>query len=103
MQAKSTDLYVYHGQEIMRATSEGYVYRPAIRMGPSGQWRITGAVERNNFGHVVRVYTWDELQAATNTIPWTWKNGAQRTYVRDLDHGTIREWRSPRHSLRKVG
>jgi hypothetical protein len=32
-------------------------------------------------------------------IPWTWKNGVQRTFVRDYAYGTIREWRHQKHSI----
>ena len=70
---------------------------------PSGQWRVTGAVERNNFGNVVRRYTLAEILADPDSIPWKCRNGAQRTFIRDLDHGTVREWRSPGHSVSKVG
>lgn len=70
---------------------------------PSGQWRIVGAVERNNFGNVTRRYTLAEILADPDAIPWRWKNGAQRVFLRDFDHGTIREWGSPRHSVKRVG
>jgi hypothetical protein len=31
-------------------------------------------------------------------IQWKHKNGAQRVFVQDFDHGSIREWRTP-HSI----
>lgn len=98
---KCTDLYVYHGTEIMRATLDGYVYRPQIHMRPSGQWQIIGAVMLNNFGRTVHRYTWEEIKADPASIPWTHRNGKQQTHVIDLDHGTRRMWGSPGHRISK--
>lgn len=61
----------------------------------SGKWLLTGAVEYNNFGHVVRRYSQEELLSAE--IPWTHKNGKQRTHLTDLDHGTRRTWGGRNH------
>lgn len=90
---------IEYGNETMLLQPDGCVSRPAIGMKASGQWRITGAVERNNFGHVVRRYTLAELLANPRVIPWRFANGKQRTFVQDLDYGTRREWRSPTHSI----
>ena len=64
---------------------------------PSGQWKITGAETRNNFGYVTRRYTLAEILADPRAIPWKHKNGKQRTYLTDLDHGTHRTWGNPDH------
>lgn len=66
---------------------------------PSGQWRITGAVTRNNFGHVTRHWSLAEILADPSVIPWKFANGKQRTFLTDYDHGSNREWRSPGHSV----
>lgn len=98
-----TDVYVYYGSEIMRATPEGYVYRPAIRLRPSGNWRITHATQYAgpNSSRIVRVWTWAEILADPSLIPWRNKKNEQITFVRDLDHGTVREWRNPKHEISK--
>ena len=90
---------IQYGGEYMTLQDDGCIARPAIGMKANGQWRITGAVERNNLGGVVRRYTFAEILADGPRIPWRFKNGKQRTFIRDLDHGTMREWRSPRHSI----
>ena len=87
--------FIQHGSELFTLYEGGEVGRPTIKMAPSGQWRVIGAVERNNFGHAIRFYSLAEV--LRDAIPWQFKNGKQRTFIRDLDHGTIREWRSPRH------
>lgn len=65
----------------------------------SGQWRVIGAVEINNFGYNVRQYSLKEILQSPESIPWKWKNGKQRVHIIDLDHGTIRTWMSPTHSV----
>ncbi len=66
---------------------------------PSSDWLCTGAVTRNNFGRVSRVYSLAEIILNAPEIPWKFKNGKQKTYITDLDHGTPREWGSPGHSV----
>ena len=66
---------------------------------PSGKWVITGAVERNNLGGVVRTYTLAEVLANPSAIPWKHKNGTQRTCLTDIDHGTRREMASPSYTV----
>lgn len=90
---------IEHGSEYMKLHADGCISRPQIHMGPSGQWRVTGAVTRNNFGYITRRWTLDEIIANPGAIPWRFKNGAQRTFIQDFDHGTMREWRSPCHRV----
>lgn len=93
-----TTTTIRYGSETMRLQEDGCITRPAIGMNePSGEWRVIGAVERNNFGHVVRRFTLADVLAGG--IPWQFKNGQQRTFIQDMDHGTRREWRSPKHSV----
>jgi hypothetical protein len=92
---------ISYGAEYMRMDEDGNVSRPAINMPASGQWRITGAVERNNFGHVTARLTLADIKAACNSLNWQWKNGKQRLFIQDYDHGTRREWRT-KHSVRSV-
>ena len=66
---------------------------------PSTKWRLVGAVTRNNFGHVVRRYSADDVLGNPSAIPWRHQNGKQKTYLLDYDHGTVREWRNPPHRV----
>ncbi len=84
---------IQYGNEYMTLHNNGNISRPAIGMGPSGQWKVTGAVERNNFGAVVRRFTLEEILNDPEAIPWKFKNGKQRTFITDFDHGSHREWR----------
>ena len=93
---------IQYGSEYMRMDESGNISRPAIRMPASSQWRVTGAVERNNFGHIIARLTLADVKAACNSIDWQYKNGKQRIFVTDFDHGTAREWRCPKHSVRSV-
>jgi hypothetical protein len=68
-------------------------------MSPSGQWRIIGAVTRNNFGHITRRYSLDDILSDPGSIPWQFKNGKQKTFLLDFDYGHTREWRSPNHRV----
>ena len=69
--------------------------------GFSDTWRVTGAVQYNNFGRVARIYTLAEVLKGDG-IAWYYLNGRQRTFLRDVDHGTPREWRNPRHYVRTI-
>lgn len=52
---------------------------------------------RNNFGLVTRRYSLEEVLGDPGSIPWQFKNGKQRTFLMDFDHGSFREWGSPGH------
>lgn len=90
---------IISGTETMMLHDNGDISRPSIGMGPSGQWRCVGAVERNNFGRQVRVYTLRQILDNPASIPWRYKNGSQRTFLCDFDHGSMREWRTPPHHV----
>jgi hypothetical protein len=87
--------YIQQGTEFMPVYEGGLISRepgqnvPAAYCRPSGQWRLMGAVERNNFGRVVRVYSQEEVLAGG--ITWYHKNGKQKVFIADMDHGTYRE------------
>lgn len=89
---------IYHGNEIMKANNEGYIYRPAIGMNqPSKQWKLTGAVRYNNFGSPVEYFSLTDLKL--EKVQWKYKNGKQRIHASDWDHGTNRVWMSPKHNI----
>lgn len=91
-------LRIDYGADTFFANAKGWIERPGLVNG-SERWRIVGAVECNNFGRVVREYTLEQVLADPGAIPWTHKNGTQRTFVRDFDHGAYRQWASPKHTL----
>jgi hypothetical protein len=91
---------IEYGSEYFKLHPSGYIERTDGHARPSHKWRVVGAVTRNNFGHVVRRYSLDEILRDPSAIPWRHKNGTQRTFLCDYDHGTLREWRSPGHRIR---
>ena len=63
----------------------------------SDSWRVTGAIRLNNFGYAVERFTLAQVLAGG--IQWQHKNGAQRVYLTDFDHGTGRQWMRPSHRV----
>lgn len=90
---------IVKGGEYMSLYPDGSIGRPKIDMLPSGEWKITGAVTLNNLGGITRRYSLAEILARPSAIPWLHKNGKQKTFVEDLDHGTRRLWGSPEHHI----
>ena len=91
---------IRHGAEYMELHENGAITRPEISMNtPSNKWLVTGAVTRNNFGHVTRRYSLANILNNPGAIPWQHGNGKQKTFIQDVDHGTPREWRSPTHNI----
>lgn len=88
---------IIYGGETWMLHLNGAIERPGLVRPNAATWRVLGAVERNNFGAIVRRYTLAEV--LSGGVPWKWKNGKQRTFIRDFDHGSTREWRSG-HSVR---
>jgi len=90
---------IEYGQEYWKLHPNGAIERPGLVAPDPITWRIIGATTYNNFGNQVAFHTFYNIFRAPNEIPWYFKNGKQRTFIRDLDHGTIREWRSPKHQV----
>lgn len=92
---------IKYGSEYMTLHENGGIERNinGFNIRPTGQWAVTGAVTYNNFGKVVQTYTLRQILDDPRSIPWKFKNGKQRTFIRDFDHGTNREWRSPDHEV----
>jgi hypothetical protein len=85
---------IERGGDTWYADRRGRIERPGLVAG-SDSWRLVGAVERNNFGRVTRRYSLAEVLTDPGSIPWRFKNGAQRTFPLDFGHGSVREWCSP--------
>jgi hypothetical protein len=65
---------------------------------PSDQWRLRGAVElRMVFGRLVQSRRFSVKDIREGRVPWKFKNGSQRCFVLDFDHGANRMWGSPGH------
>jgi hypothetical protein len=87
--------YIHQGQEYMPVYEGGLISRepgrkvPAAYCRPTGKWILRGAVERNNFGNVVRRYS--QAEVLSGKIVWYHKNRKQKVFLLDIDHGTNRE------------
>lgn len=64
---------------------------------PSGDWLMLGIkhVKRNSFIPLTRI-TPELLETMDHANMLFYKNGKCQWTVRDRDHGTVREWGSPR-------
>lgn len=76
--------------------SENNIGRPQIGIKASGQWKLLGVFRLNNFGRVVDRAELDYLIEPGGTLSQTellfYKNGKPKWFVRDYDHGTLRQW-----------
>lgn len=87
---------IQYGGEYWKMHDSGEIERPGL-VSHSMNWRVVCAVEYTNFGKVKKIYTLADIK--NGGISWQYKNGEQRVFVRDFDHGTMREWRHPKHSI----
>ncbi len=51
---------------------------------PSNQWLLSGAVEFR-FGRPIKQYSVDDI--VNKRVPWFYKNGKQRCFFTQYDHG----------------
>lgn len=97
------ELFICRRGDFYKADERGYLSRTTpdgFTVNPSPHWRIDGAVEyRKVFGNdvVTRRYTLQDI--LDEKVPFQYKNGKQRCYIRDYDHGTYRVW-SGSHDVR---
>lgn len=77
----------------------GEITRKACDWQYSGQWKALALIRRNNFGRVVEAIpfaAWPTEIPRLSSMPdgdgWYYKNGGNKWSVRDLDHGTVRDW-----------
>jgi hypothetical protein len=91
---------IEHGNEYWKLHDNGQIERTCpdgYHVAPSEQWRVVGAIRRNNFGYTVERFTLADV--LENKITWRHKNGKQRVHIVDFDHGTRRVWMSPNHRV----
>lgn len=81
---------IQYNNEYMLLLNDGTIQRESWPS--SGQWKVIGAVTYNNFRHIINRYTLQEILDKGSSIPWKHKNGKQKTFIQDIDHGTIRIW-----------
>jgi hypothetical protein len=86
--------------ETMLVNEQDHIIRPGKWNG-SKDWVMLGAVQyKYVYGRwtCIRTYSMDEVRQGK--VKWFFKNGKQRAYVLDRDHGHIRVQMSP--PLRRV-
>lgn len=82
---------------ISRTCPDGFVVRP------SSNWRITGAVEyKNVFGRSIVCKRYSLQDILDGKVPFRYKNGKQRCFLTDYDHGAYRVWGNA-HDVRVIG
>ena len=86
-------IYIQYPFEELTVDDQNRFARPYKGMGPSNDWLLTGAVEYK-FGRLHKRYSVEDIRA--KRVPWFYKNGKQRCFITDRDHGTDRVQMSPR-------
>jgi hypothetical protein len=89
--------FIKYGSEYMDLYSDMTIGRPTIKMKPSSDWKVLGAIRFNNFGHQIEEKQFEQLHELNND--WFYKNGKQKWHVIDYDHGTMRTWMCPNHLI----
>ena len=93
---KNETLHVDAKDRLWRPGFQSRARRPGPDSKPSDDWRMLGAVEFGRGftgGTIVRRYSMADVRAGR--VPWFFKNGKQRCFVLDEDHGTRRVQMSP--------
>lgn len=78
--------------ETYAVSETGQISRACLDWKYSDSWRLVGAVRFNNFGRVVERARFD---GQLLQLSWMHKNGKQRWFIVDYDHGSERIWTSP--------
>lgn len=87
--------------DFYQADEHGYISRSNWE--PSAHWRITGAVEyRTVFGNQVICRRYSLADILAGEVPFHYKNGKQRCFITDYDHGSNRIW-SGNHNVSVIG
>jgi hypothetical protein len=79
--------------ETYRVNAAGEISRDCLNWKYSGEWKALALVRRCNFG-VIETIPFDAWRDRLPGVQWLCKNGKPRYTLRDLDHGTRREWGS---------
>lgn len=99
------EIVIYHRGEFMYANDRGHLSRTTsdgFKVNPSPNWRIEGAVEyRKVFGNEVISKRYSLQDILDRKVPFQYKNGKQRCFIRDYDHGACRFW-SGSHDVRVI-
>jgi hypothetical protein len=89
-------LRIYQNGQFYLVNEKNQIHGGPNNVKPDNSWILTGAVEfRTVFGNTVvaRRYSADDVHKGK--VPWRYKNGNQRCFLCDLDHGTMRTWMNP--------
>ena len=84
-------IVLVYSAETRQVNELNQISRPGVVA--SGTWLFEGAVEYK-FGRICRRYSADDARAGR--VPWFYKNGKQRCFVADRDHGSFRVQMGPR-------
>lgn len=82
---------IYNNGWISQICSDGFA------VVQSEQWRATGAIEYNNFGKKIKEYSLEDI--LSRKVPWLFKNGKQRCFLAQFDHGTYNQLGSQSHQV----
>lgn len=99
------EIVIYHRGELIKADERGYLSRTTgdgFEVKPSPNWRIDGALEfRKVFGNEVISKHYSFQDILDGKVPFQYKNGRQRCFIKDYDHGACRVWTGS-HDVRVI-
>lgn len=78
-------IYIIFQDEIWAVNDKNQISRPGVS--PSDAWVLTGACEYR-YGRVAKRYTVEQVRSGL--VEWRHKNGHQKSFLTDLDHGRHR-------------
>lgn len=87
--------------ERYRVNDAGEISRQCLNWKFSGQWKAVALVRLCNFG-VLEVIPFSKWASDLDSIQWLFKNGKPRYTLRDMDHGTMREWSNLVQLVRRI-
>jgi hypothetical protein len=86
-----TAYVIQTARETYRVSDAGLISRFCLDWKYSGEWKALALVRRNNFG-VLETIPFAEWPQRLSELQWSFKNSKPRYTLRDMDHGTVREW-----------
>lgn len=86
----ATTIVFVTSAETRHVNEQNQFSRPGVAA--STTWLLEGAVEMR-FGRISRRYSVEDIREGR--VPWFYKNGKQRCFVADRDHGSFRVQMGP--------
>ena len=89
-------LRIFQRGDVYLVNEKDEIHGGPNKVTPDQSWRLVGAAEmRMVHGSWRQVRRFSVADIRAGRVPWRWKNGSQRCFILDYDHGTRRMWGNP--------